>query len=77
MPRITPVHWKTLECVFKNDGFIFDRQEGSHRTYVKKGINRPIVIPTYNEIDIKIIRANMQTAKMSRERYFKLLEKYK
>lgn len=77
MPRITPVHWKTLECVFKKDGFIFDRQEGSHRTYVKKGINRPIVIPTYNEIDIKIIRANMQTAKMSRERYFKLLEKCK
>ena len=73
MSRLTPVNWKILECVFLKDGFVFERQKGTHRSYVKKGILRPVVIPTYKEIDVEIIRSNMRTAKMSRERYFKLL----
>jgi predicted RNA binding protein YcfA (HicA-like mRNA interferase family) len=74
MPRLNPVHWKTLECVFLRDGFTFERHKGDHRTYVKDGVLRPVVIPTYKEIDIKIIQSNMRTAGMSRERYFELLK---
>jgi len=77
MPRITPVHWKILECIFQKDGFIFERQEGDHRSYVKKGVPRPVVIPTYKEIDKDIIFSNMRTAGMSREKYFKLLNQCK
>jgi len=77
MPRITPVHWKILECIFQEDGFIFERQEGDHRSYVKKGVPRPVVIPTYKEIDKDIIFSNMRTAGMSREKYFKLLNQCK
>lgn len=77
MPRITPVHWKTLECIFINDGFLYQGKVGSHRTYTKPGIIRPIVIPEYREIDDDIIHANMRTAGMSRERYFELLKKCK
>jgi predicted RNA binding protein YcfA (HicA-like mRNA interferase family) len=73
MPRITPIHWKILECVFLNDGFVFERQEGSHCTYKKEGILRPVVIPTYKEVDKEIIKSNLRTANMSRERYFELL----
>lgn len=74
MPRITPVHWKTLECIFIKAGFTFDRQHGDHRSYVKPGVFRPVVIPTYREIDTEIIRSNMRTAKMSKETYFQLLD---
>ena len=74
MPRITPVNWKVLECIFLKDGFVFDRQVGDHRSYVKPGIARPVVIPTYKEIDTDIILSNMRTAGMSRERYFALLK---
>ena len=77
MPRITPVHWKTLECVFRKDGFAFYRQESSHRSYVKQGILRPVIIPTYKELDIDIIKSNMRTAGMSRDRYFELLKECK
>jgi len=77
MPRITPVYWKVLECIFKKDGFKFDRQSGAHRCYVKAGIARPVIIPTYKEIDTEIIRSNMRTAKMTRDRYFELLKKCK
>ena len=77
MPRITPVHWKVLECIFEKDDFVFERQQGDHRCYVKKGILRPIVIPTYREVDQDIIHSNMRTAKMSRKRYFELLKECK
>jgi predicted RNA binding protein YcfA (HicA-like mRNA interferase family) len=56
-------------------GFQFARQEGSHRSYVKSGVPRPIVIPTYDEIPVSIIRNNLKTAGISREEYFRLLEK--
>ncbi|MGC8491404.1 MAG: type II toxin-antitoxin system HicA family toxin [Syntrophobacteraceae bacterium] len=30
-------------------GFRFARQEGSHRSYVKAGTSRPVVIPTHDD----------------------------
>ena len=74
MPRITPVNWKVLECIFLKDGFVFDRQSGDHRAYVKQGILRPVIIPTYKEIDADIILSNIRTAGMTRDRYFDLLK---
>jgi predicted RNA binding protein YcfA (HicA-like mRNA interferase family) len=74
VPRITPIAWQTLEKVFLRAGFLFARQEGSHRSYVKPGIPRPVVIPTYNEIPVSIIRTNLRTAGISRDEYFRLLE---
>lgn len=75
MPRMTPVDWRTLEKLFLSVGFRFARQEGSHRSYTKSGVLRPIVIPTYDEIPISIIRNNLRTAGISRDDYFRLLEK--
>jgi predicted RNA binding protein YcfA (HicA-like mRNA interferase family) len=62
-----------LERVFLAAGFRFARQEGSHRTYVKEGIIRPVVIPTYTEVPVPIIRNNLKTAGISRDDYFRLL----
>ena len=75
MPRITPVHWRTLEKVFLAAGFHFARQEGSHRSYVKDGVLRPIVIPTYTEVPVAIIRSNLKSAGISRDEYFQLIDK--
>jgi predicted RNA binding protein YcfA (HicA-like mRNA interferase family) len=55
-------------------GFVFERQEGSHRSYVKPGCLRPVIIPTYKEIDTDIILANMRSAEMGREDYFRYLK---
>jgi len=74
MPRITPVHWRELERVFLAAGFVFARQEGSHRSYVKSGVLRPVVIPAYQEVPVSIIRNNLKTAGLSRDEYFGLLE---
>jgi predicted RNA binding protein YcfA (HicA-like mRNA interferase family) len=74
MPRIVPVRWQALEKVFLAAGFRFARQEGSHRSYVKPGILRPVVIPTHKEVPASIIKSNLKTAGISREEYFRLLE---
>lgn len=73
MSRIVPVHWRTLEAVFLRAGFVFKRQEGSHRSYVKPGVARPIVIPCYDEVPVFIIRTNLRTAGISREEYLTML----
>lgn len=77
MPKFTPVDWKTLERVFVAAGFQFTRQEGSHRSYLKQGVVRPVVIPAYREIPVFIIRNNLKTAGISRDEYFRLLEQHR
>lgn len=74
MPRLTPLPWQTLEKVFLAAGFEFARQVGSHRTYTKTGVRRPVVIPTYSAVPISIIWSNLRTAGLSRDEFFKLLE---
>jgi len=74
VPKLTRVHWKILEKVFLSTGFRFARQEGSHRSYTKAGISRPVVIPTYHEVPVAIIRNNLKTARISRDEYLRLLK---
>jgi len=73
MPRFTPQDWRKLEAVFMAAGFRFVRQEGSHRSYVKDGVARPVVIPAYREVPVFIIRNNLKTAGLSRDEDFRLL----
>jgi hypothetical protein len=41
--------------------------------FAKAGIIRPIVIPRYAAVPVFVIKNNLRTAGMSRERYFELL----
>lgn len=77
MPRFTPQDWRTLEKVFIAAGFRLNRQEGSHRSYVKTGVARPVVIPAYREVPVFVIRNNLKTAGISRDEYFQLLERHR
>jgi len=73
MPRIVPIRWRDLERVFLRADWEFARQEGSHRSYTKAGFIHPVVIPTYDEVPVSIIRNNLKTAGISRDDYFRLL----
>ncbi|WP_028316157.1 type II toxin-antitoxin system HicA family toxin [Desulfatibacillum aliphaticivorans] len=74
MPRITPLHYTILIKIFEAEGFVFARRKGDHFSYVKEGILRPVVIPTWPEVPVFIIKNNLRTANISRERFFELLE---
>jgi predicted RNA binding protein YcfA (HicA-like mRNA interferase family) len=75
MAKIATISWKRLKRVFELDGFVFRKGKGDHWVGEKPGVMRPVVIPEYREIALDIIRGNMRTAGMSRERYLKLLKK--
>jgi predicted RNA binding protein YcfA (HicA-like mRNA interferase family) len=75
MPSLTAKHWKILEAIFIKDGFTLERKSSSHNVYVKVGCARPVIIPRYDAVGIDIIKNNMKTANMTRERYFQLLAK--
>ena len=77
MPRITPLHWKILECIFLLYGFEFVRQSASHRVYEKDGILRPVIIPVYDAISPDITTWLIRTAGMSREDFFGFLNECK
>lgn len=74
MPKLSPVHYKVLGHVFELDGFRCTREEGDHLIYTKPGVIRPVVIPRYRAVPVFVIKNNLRTAGMSRERYFELLE---
>lgn len=74
---MNPINYKKLICIFKKLGFKVNRQKGSHIMMTKKGVKRPIVIPTYDEIRDHIIKANMRTAGIDNDTYEKLLKKCK
>jgi predicted RNA binding protein YcfA (HicA-like mRNA interferase family) len=63
-----------LVRLFEADGFVKSRTRGSHVAMTKAGVLRPIIIPMYDEVGPDIIKSNMKTAGMSRERYFELLQ---
>lgn len=74
MPRLTSTHWKKLVCVFQKDGFRKERESGDHIVMVKAGVARPVIIPKYPDVGPDIIKSNMRTACMSRERFFEFLK---
>jgi len=73
VPPLTPVHWRRLVCVLEAVGFSVVRQEGDHIVMTKAGWVRPVVVPRYREVPVFVIRNNLRTAGIGRERYFELL----
>ncbi len=63
MPKFSPVSYKDLARVFVADGFSKVREEGDHMVFTKPGVARPVFI----------IKNNIRTAGISRERCFELL----
>lgn len=68
------IPWRVLECILLAAGFTFERQTGSHRSYIKPGVLRPAIIPAHREVCQDVILSNMRTAGISRDQYFKFLE---
>jgi len=41
--------------------------------FIKSGVARPVVIPRYSSVPVFVIKNNLRSAGMSRERYLELL----
>ena len=62
MPKLSPVSYKQLVKVFETEGFRCVRIEGDH-----------MVIPKNPSVPVLIIKNNLRTAGISRDRYLTLL----
>jgi predicted RNA binding protein YcfA (HicA-like mRNA interferase family) len=75
MSKLSPISYKQLVKVFEAEGFRCVRTEGDHMVFTKPGVIRPVVIPKYAAVPVFIIKNNLRTAGISRDRYFQLLGK--
>ncbi len=73
MPRISPVSYKKLICVFEKAGFAYRRTKGDHLIYVKEACLRPLVIPMYDDVPVFVIKNLLRTAGIDRDDYLLLL----
>lgn len=74
MPRLTPLPWKKLVCVFEQLGYRKAGQKGSHIKLEKPGVARPLIIPRYDEVGLDVIHNLLRTAGISRDAFLKLLD---
>ncbi|MBL7155425.1 MAG: type II toxin-antitoxin system HicA family toxin [Candidatus Portnoybacteria bacterium] len=77
MPKIVQLDYRKLVKIFETAGFKTIRKKGDHIILTKSGISRPIVIPMLKEIPVFVIKNNLRSAEISRQRYFELLKKFK
>lgn len=75
MPRLIPIHWRKLVKILEAEGAVIVGQTGDHIELKKEGAKRRLVVPKYRDIPIFIIKNNLETAGITRERYFELLKK--
>jgi len=73
LKRIFPTGWKTQVKIFEKFGCKFVRQKGDHLIFNHPNARRPVIIPKYDEVPVTIIRVNMKTVGMSREKYLESL----
>ena len=74
MPRLTPLPWSKLVCVFEQLGYRRSGQKGSHIKLEKPGVARPLIVPRYDEVGQNIILNLIRTAGITRQAFFSLLD---
>ena len=75
MPRLTPLPWQRLVCVFEQIGYKQAGQKGSHLKLEKPGVARPLIVPKYDEVGLDIITNLIRTAGITRHAFLALLER--
>lgn len=74
MPRLASYPWKRLHCVLLKLGFVYSRQESSHRIYHKKGVARAVCLPEYKSVGVPIVQNIINAAGITRDDFFKILD---
>lgn len=74
MPRLTPLPWQKIVCVFEQVGFRKAGQKGSHIKMERAGSARPLIIPRYGEVGLDVILNLIRTAGITRDAFLALLD---
>jgi len=75
LPRLTPLRWEKIVCVFEKLGYRVAGQKGSHIKLERPGVARPLIVPRYDEVGRDIIMNLIRTAGITREAFLSILER--
>lgn len=75
MPRLVPLPWDKIVCVFTRLGYRQAGQKGSHIKLEKPGVARPLIVPRYKEVGVTIISGLIKTAGIDRQAFLDLLDR--
>jgi len=50
MPKLGRVNWQHVDKVLQDNGWVYKRTKGSHRSYIKAGFIRPVTLPKHKDI---------------------------
>ena len=74
MGGLAPLHHATLEKFARAVGCTFVRHTSSHRVYWRDDQVRPIIIPTYKQVPVFVIRNILRQLKIAPEEYLRILQ---
>ncbi|MDR3170707.1 MAG: type II toxin-antitoxin system HicA family toxin [Treponema sp.] len=73
MQPLKPVPFTTFEKFLTYAGCVLVRQKGSHRSYQRPGLIRPIIVPYRNEIPVYIIKNTLRNLGMDTDTFRAIL----
>ena len=62
MPKLPVVSGREAGRAFERGGWLFSRQKGSHRIYLKPGSRIALSVPDHKELDRGLLRALIRDA---------------
>ena len=75
LPRITPISSKEFIKFLEYVGCTQSRQKGSHISFTRSDLKRPVIVQANTELPVFIIRNNLRTLKISHDEYLDSLKK--
>ncbi|GEM_PF-640046 len=75
MPKIGPVPAEKLIKILIHEGFQVVRRKGSHVIPMKENARTVVPVHPSKEVKPALVRAIIQEAKLTREKFFELLKK--
>ena len=63
MAKLSSQHYRKLRKLFERKGFYFKRQASSHIVLDGKDLKRPLIIPAYQDVPVRIIQGLLRVLK--------------
>lgn len=73
MPPLPVISGREARRAFERDGWVFDRQRGSHMILVKAGVPLNLSVPDHRELDRGLLRGLIRDAGLTPEQFVALL----
>jgi predicted RNA binding protein YcfA (HicA-like mRNA interferase family) len=75
MPQLPVVSGRAARKAFERDGWVFNRQRGSHMILTKPHLAVNLSIPDHRELDRGLLRGLIRDAGLSVDEFLALLNK--